>query len=118
MGITLDCSFLRTVFIHDTVQPSIELSTLQMSFKIGQFAPVQLVYLVLANSYEVEFYIDNSQMLKHYKSFLLSSPSQFVHYLQYAQLHCVIVRKYLTSHHTETYANFTSGVVLLMGNYA
>lgn len=86
-GISLPCSFIKDVIIHDTdIYPSIDLRYLQDTFQIGRFSPVRLIYLVLAASFEAEYFMESSRMLRQYQGFLSKSSSDFYQYLLYSFL--------------------------------
>ena len=83
-GLTLPCPFVKTVYIHETeLYHSLDLAYLKNVFQIGNFGQVQIINLVLASSFEIEYFLPVSKMFEQYQKIFDHEESTFVNYLKY-----------------------------------
>lgn len=89
--VTLNLSFISDVILLETDNtPAMDVEDLQTTMKIGLETPVRLYRLILASSFEVEFLVPNSNILREFHSFSEGAINTLLSYLLYGDLHTMI----------------------------
>ena len=122
-GVTLSMPFLDSVFAFDSENdPMVDVHSLRSIFGIGKNRVVfrhstdvqkfQLFRLVLACSFEVEYFLPHSKFLASFRNFINLQLNSFHEQLKSGLFSAVIPRKYLHSHDSPEYRRFLEGVLL------